>query len=118
MPPKGRAGGVEGGVRLPRAVVGGDGAAPDEDDLRGGCGAPESGSAGDRGGGARPGVEHHDPPGDAPERAGCGVILMHCGGGAARSVTTSLHATTPSLGAISFRDPYDFAASSRRPRTW
>ena len=46
-----------------------------------GVSSRDPGPAGDRGGGAVPGVEHHDPPGDAAERAGCGVIppAVRCG---------------------------------------
>src|SRR3954451_4331563 len=85
---------MESGIGLPRAIVGGDGDVSDEDDLRGQCGESESGPAGDGGGCTMPGVEHHDPPGDAEERADCGVIVWL----AVRQRTVRLrylHATTP-----------------------
>ena len=84
--PEDRSGGVEGGVGVSPAVAGRDGDVPDEDDLRGRRGEPEAGAAGQGGGHPVPGVEHHDAPGDAGERAGRGVRPLIGGASSAGSI--------------------------------
>ena len=63
-------------------------------------------SAGDRGGGAVPGVEHHDPPGDAAERAGCGVIPWPEVGERPVRSQRFLHATTHAKYTCGPRPPF------------
>jgi hypothetical protein len=71
----------------------GGGDIPDEDDLRGWCGEATTGSAGDGEGHPVPGVEHHDPPGDAAERTGCGVIVGSVERGSIGLITHFLRAS-------------------------